>query len=127
MWSLVRLGLVCGVLSGVIGCGGTVGPPNDALRPPGKGWMCTRDSNDGTGALCLRTAQRCDMLRQGLASEGISTSPCAPQPVAYCYTFVETGEARPACYPIVEDCNDASKASLDRDVRSVVSSCAAWE
>lgn len=125
MPSFARLLLVATCL--FVGCAGTVGAPNDALRPPGKGWMCTRDAADGTGALCMREPARCEKLRSALANEGIQTSPCTPQSTAWCYTFVENQEARPVCYPIEDDCHDAVKASLDRDSRSNVSSCAQWD
>ncbi|MBN1769857.1 MAG: hypothetical protein JXB32_01245 [Deltaproteobacteria bacterium] len=91
-------------------CAGTV--PRLELLPPGYGWHCYEDADEPRFSFCMRAAEDCEVTRRNtistLAGRGEThrIGSCAPQPGAYCHTFVDLAQSQPLyfCFPNRDGC-----------------------
>lgn len=109
-------------------------PPNDALRPNGAHWSCTRDRALDTWSVCERVTADCEAtaaaVRADAKAEGspAEIEPCHLQPRAVCYTFHsdKAGNDNFMCYETPRDC-EAGQRLAERSDYTNVSRCDEWE
>jgi hypothetical protein len=107
-------------------------PPNEALKPPGTTWFCTRAKADKAMSNCQRSAKACQGFRKDMQTKlpKETFTECTEQPKAHCHTVTAKTEQRAIafCYQRVEDC-EASGNQIRQNENPAeyeLSECAAW-
>jgi len=129
----MRLARALVVASIAIACA----PPaaNSALKPPGSGWSCFRQTAPEPSSACMRTADACASARDAMAKSfpGRTFSECSRQDRAGCATFYDLQRRRPAtyCTASLEDCSRQTEQIRNDPQRSVwyedITRCETWE
>jgi hypothetical protein len=82
------------------------------ILPPGYGWHCYEDADEPRFSFCMRAVADCEASRASTIAtlaerdEAHRIGACAPQPGAYCHTFVDLEAALPLyfCFPTRDSC-----------------------
>jgi hypothetical protein len=107
-------------------------PPNEAFKPAGTTWFCTRARDAPAMSHCERTVKACQSFRKEILTKlpKDKFSDCVEQPKAACHTMIDklAKKGIAFCYQHISDCEEAGR-QIRRNENPAdyeVSDCTAW-
>ncbi len=107
-------------------------PADEAFKPPGTTWFCTRARDAQAMSHCERTAKACQAFRKKILTKipKDKFSDCAEQPTAACHTMIDklAKKGIAFCYQHLSDCEEAGRQirANENPADYEVSGCAGW-